>query len=103
MDEVTLEELLPYTDKLSITWYELGQRLGLDTERLDTIKLAIGTLEGRCQKMLEIWVDGNSPPEHNWDTFLNALKNGQSRSSINHQVADDIYNILSIKVANYSM
>lgn len=95
-EEVTLEELLPYITQLSIIWYELGQRLGLDTANLDTVKYAIGTVEGRCQKMLEMWMSSEGP--HNWETFLNALKSGQSRSNTEHQVADDIYNVRSIKV-----
>jgi len=96
-EEVTLEELLPYTTQLSFTWYELGQRLGLDSAKLNTVKFAIGTLEGRCQKMLEMWMSSEELG-HTWETFLNALKTGQSRSSIDYQVADEIYNVHSIKV-----
>ena len=99
-EEVTLEELLPYSPQLSLIWYELGQKLGLDTENLDTIKFAIGSLEGRYLKMLEIWLSTEGPC--NWEIFLNALKICQSRSNVEQEVANDIYNVLSIKVLTLS-
>lgn len=49
--------------------------------------------------MLEMWMSSEGPPEHNWKTFLNALKIGRSRSIIECQIADDIYNAHSIKVS----
>ena len=100
-EEVTLEELLPYVTQLSITWYELGQRLGLETAKLDTVKFAIGTMDGRCQKMLEMWVSTEDASYNNWRTFLNALK--QSRSNAEQQVANEIYNVRSIKVCSCSV
>ena len=93
-EEITIDEILPYNTRLSPAWYEVGQRLGLDSTRLDTIQFAIGSMEGRCQKMLEMWLSLEGPPRRNWETFISALKGGQSTDKL----ADEIYNQHSIKV-----
>ena len=50
--------------------------------------------------MLEMWLSSEGGSSRcNWETVINALKSGQSDSE--HQVADDIYNPRSIKVASY--
>ena len=95
--EVTFEELSPYITQLSFVWYELGQRLGLDPAKLDTIKFAIGTAEGRCQRMLELWLNPEDSPRPTWESLFTALKGGQSNAEF--QVADDIYNPRSVKVS----
>ena len=97
LEEVALNELSAYTEKLSFIWYELGLRLGLDAGKLDTINLAIGDHEERCLKMLELWKETEGPVPHNWESFLNALRSGQS--DIEHSIANDIYNSFSIKVS----
>ena len=93
--EIMFEELSPYLTQLSFHWYELGQRLGLDSAKLDTIKFAIGTAEGRCHRMLKLWLNPEDSPRPTWETFFTALKGGQSNTE--YQVADDIYNPRSVK------
>jgi len=98
LEEVSLDELSLYTGKLSFVWYELGQRLGLDAGKLDTINLAIGDQEGRCVKMLQMWKEADGRTPRNWESFLSALRGGQT--DIEHSIANDIYNAYSIKVSN---
>ncbi|XP_065917723.1 uncharacterized protein [Dysidea avara] len=93
--EISLDELSIYSGKLSFVWYELGVRLGLDTGKLDTINLAIGDQEGRCMKMLQMWKESSGPVPPNWESFLNALRSGQT--DIEHSIANEIYNAYSIK------
>ena len=76
-------------------------RLGLDTGKLDTINLAIGDQEGRCMKMLQMWKESSGPVPPNWESFLNALRSGQT--DIEHSIANEIYNAYSIKVSDWKM
>ena len=68
----TLHQLVSVLSKIAAQWRELGIRLDIDPDVLNTIEANSSKVEDRMSAMLEKWLQ--KYPERGWDDIVRALK-----------------------------